>query len=150
MNSDEKKEISVILEFISSNKIAAICCTDNKGNPYCFHCFYVFEEKHQLLFFKSSAQTTHSQMIAENPLVAGSILPQKIELMALRGIQFTGTVLYHDIPGQIIPEIFYYKRLPLGLTKPGLVYCIQLDTIKMTDNSGIMGKKLHWNRPEFA
>ena len=150
MSRDEDRDIKDIISFISANKIAAVCCTDGKSNPYCFHCFYVFEEKNQLLFYKSSAQTTHSQMIAENPFVAGSILPQKIELMALRGIQFTGTVLYDDIPDQINPETFYYKRLPLGLTKPGRVFCIQLDTIKMTDNSGIMGKKLLWNRLELV
>lgn len=148
MNSDESEDIKDIIKFIAANKIATVCCTDGDGSPYCFNCFYVFEERHQLLFFKSSVQTGHAKMIAENPLVAGTILPHKIQIMALKGIQFTGTVLYDNFPGKISPEIAYYKQLPLGLTKPGKVFCIQLDSIKMTDNS--MGRKLLWNRYELV
>lgn len=135
---------TIITNFISANKIAAVCCTD--GNiPYCFHCFYVFDPDNFLLFFKSSDETWHSKLLAENAAVAGSILPQKLELLALKGIQFTGTVLYNGIPDQIKPETFYHKRLPLGLAKPGHVFCIQLESIKMTDNSLVFGKKLLWN-----
>jgi uncharacterized protein YhbP (UPF0306 family) len=148
--SHEILDKNPITSFITENKIAAICCTDLDGKPYCFHCFYVFDEKNQLIFFKSSALSVHSQMIVKNPVIAGSILPQRIDLMALKGIQFTGSVLEEDIPGEINPESFYYKRLPLGLTKPGKVYCIQLDTIKMTDNSSIIGKKRNWNRFDYA
>ena len=147
MNHDQTRNIKGIINFISANKIAAICCTDNSGNPYCFHCFYVFDDKHQLLFFKSSVQSTHSKIIADNPLVAGSILPQKIELMALKGIQFTGTILNKEFPDHINPETYYHKKLPLGITKPGKVYCIRLETIKMTDISNL-GKKELWSRLE--
>lgn len=143
------KDSTSIRNFISVNKIAAICCTD--GNiPYCFHCFYVFDPDNYLLFFKSSAETWHSKLLSENAAVAGSILPQKIEFLALKGIQFTGTVLYSGIPDQIKPEVFYHKRLPLGLTKPGHVFCIQLESIKMTDNSLVFGKKFLWNKPELV
>ena len=137
-----------ISKFINENKIAAICCTDSNHKPYCFHCFYVFDAKNHLLFFKSSAQTHHAKLTNENPAVAGSILPQKLEFLALKGIQFTGTVLYTDFPDQINPELYYHERLPLGLAKPGNVYCIQLETIKMTDNSIVFGKKLLWNKLE--
>ena len=132
--------------FITENKIASISCIDNSNKPWCFHCFYVFDINNQLLFFKSSKQTRHATLLSKNFAVAGSILPQKLEFLALKGIQFTGTVLYSAIPDQIDAESYYHRRLPLGLTKPGDVYCIQLETIKMTDNSRIFGKKLEWNR----
>jgi len=135
-----------ICSFITGNKIAALCCADSDNRPYCFHCFYVFDVKNQLLFFKSSAQTRHAAILSENPAIAGSILPQKLEFLALKGIQFTGNVLYTAIPDHIDPESFYHKRLPLALTKPGKVYCIQLETIKMTDNTRLFGKKSEWRR----
>lgn len=141
---------SGISKFINENKIAAICCTDGNNQPYCFHCFYVLDATHNLLFFKSSENTLHGRLLSENPDVAGSILPQKMEMLALKGIQFTGTVLYSDFPDQINPDIYYHKKLPLGLTKRGHVYCIQLQSIKMTDNSVLFGKKLIWNRLELA
>ena len=139
---------SGISKFINENKIAAICCTDGSNRPYCFHCFYVFDETNSLLFFKSSEKTFHAGLLSENPAVAGSILPQKMEMLALKGIQFTGTVLYSDFPDQLKPEYYYHQKLPLGLAKPGHVYCIQLQTIKMTDNSIVFGKKLLWNKLE--
>lgn len=148
--SQNKNDITSIDKFISENKIAAICCTDKQSNPYCFHCFYVFDSKNHLLFFKSSSETFHARLLLDNPGVAGSILPEKIEFLALKGIQFTGKVLYDEIPDKISPEAFYYKRLPLGLTKPGKIYCIQLESIKLTDNSVIFGKKFEWTKEEVA
>lgn len=145
-----KSDTTRITNFISESKIATICCTDLEGVPYCFNCFYVFDEKNQLLFFKSSVETFHSKLLFQNAVVAGTILPQKLEFLALKGIQFTGIVLYNDIPDQIRPEVYYHKRLPLGLTKPGHVFCIQLEMIKMTDNTNIFGKKLVWNKKELV
>lgn len=135
-----------ITDFIRENKIAAICCTDDDNIPYCFHCFYAFDEKNCLLFFKSSSQTFHSKLLSKNPQIAGSILPEKIEMIALKGVQLLGTVLYKGIPDQINPGAFYHKRFPLALVKPGDVWCIQLEMIKMTDNSLLFGKKLLWNK----
>jgi uncharacterized protein YhbP (UPF0306 family) len=141
---------SGISKFINENKIAAICCTDGNNQPYCFHCFYVFDATNNLLFFKSSEKTFHASLLAKNPAIAGSILPQKMEMLALKGIQFTGTVLYSDFPNQINPDIYYHKKLPLGLAKPGHVYCIQLQTIKMTDNTILFGTQLLWNKSELV
>jgi uncharacterized protein len=143
-NTEKLNECSS--SFIADNKIASICCAGSRNKPWCFHCYYVFDEKNQLLFFKSSARTRHAALLSENHAIAGGILSQKSEFLALKGIQFTGTVLYTAIPGQIDAGLFYHKRLPLGLTKPGAVYCIQLESIKMTDNSRMFGKKLEWNR----
>ena len=138
-----KNEIS---RFIKDSKIASICCIENCNAAYCFHCFYVFDEENKLLFFKSSAHTHHSQLLSKNENVAGSILPAKTDFLALKGVQFTGRVLSGDFPGNINPAKFYHSKLPLALTKPGEVWCIQLETVKMTDNSNVFGKKLHWER----
>lgn len=139
-----------IIDFIKENKVAVVCCTGAINMPYCFHCFYAFDEENYLLFFKSSAQTFHSKLLLENPCIAGSILPGKIELLALKGIQLTGTVLYDEIPDHINPAAYYHKRFPLALAKPGDVWCIRLELVKMTDNTNIFGRKLTWNRDTEA
>jgi len=99
-----------IVDFIPGNKIVTICCTDGNNRPYCFHCFYAFDEKNCLLFFKSSSQTFHAKLLSKNANIAGSILTEKMELLALKGIQLTGTVLYNEIPGYINPQVIITKN----------------------------------------
>lgn len=138
-----RKEIT---QFIKEHKIATICCTDSDNDPYCFHCFYAFDEKNYLLFFKSSLQTHHSKLLLKNPQIAGSILPEKIELMALKGIQLCGKVLYDGFPAHIVPDVYYHKKFPFALVKPGHVWCVELERIKMTDNTHVFGGKLNWDK----
>jgi uncharacterized protein len=138
-----KKEIS---QFLKDNKIATIACVDNFSKPYCFNCFYVYDDKNHFLFFKSSLNTYHAKLLSRNPNISGSILPDKMDYLALKGIQFTGTLITSNLPNQINPEVYYHKKLPFALAKPGHVWFIQLETIKMTDNTNIFGKKLVWER----
>jgi uncharacterized protein YhbP (UPF0306 family) len=139
-----------IVDFIKENKILTICCTDQNNKPYCFHCFYAFDEENYLLFFKSSTDSFHTALLAQNPVIAGSILPEKIELMALKGIQLTGTVLYNDFPCHNSPENIYHKKFPFAVVKPGHVWCIQVEALKMTDNTNVFGKKLEWHKEELV
>ncbi|MEJ6980345.1 pyridoxamine 5'-phosphate oxidase family protein [Pedobacter sp. P351] len=141
-----KKEI---LNFIKENKIATIACSDENNKPYCFHCFYIFDEINNMLFFKSSLNTYHSKAIINNPGIAGSILPNKIDFIALKGIQFTGIILTKDFPDDVNPNHYYHKKLPLALAKPGNVFCIKLEMVKMSDNTNIFGEKLLWQRSEL-
>jgi uncharacterized protein len=146
-NVTDRMVIKKIADFIKSNKVATICCADEIAAPYCFNCFYVFQEETQLLFFKSSANSFHARLLAKNPKIAGTILPAKLDLLSLKGIQFSGEVLC-EATGEIQPWDIYHKSMPFAIAKPGHVWCIALKRIKMTDNTLIFGKKLEWNRSE--
>lgn len=135
-----------IADFIKKYRIATISCAGLDASPYVFHSFYAFDLKNQLLIFKSSQNSFHASLLAENPKVAGSILPDRINLLALKGIQFTGRILYQDLPQNINPESFYHKKFPFAIAKPGKVWCIQVDMIKMTNNTPAFGSKLKWER----
>lgn len=135
-----------IINFIKENKVATVCCTDGNNKPYCFQCFYAFDEENHLLFFKSSPATFHGKLLIENTEVAGTIQTEKVELLTLKGIQFTGTTLESDFPENISPSSFYHKKFPYALAKSGKVWCIKLEMVKMTDNTNIFGKKLRWER----
>lgn len=141
---------SEIIDFIKENKVAAFCCSDTHNKPYCFHSFYAFDEKKYRLLFKSSSQTFHSKILSQNPYIAGSILPGKIELLALKGIQLSGIILSSIESDGINPTSYYHKKFPFALAKPGDVWCIQLLEIKMTDNSHVFGKKYTWKRTTTA
>ena len=133
-----------ISDFIKINKVATICCLNEEGAPYCFNCFYTFQEKTHLLLFKSSANSYHSKLLSKNNQVAGTILPNKLELLSLKGIQFSGRILYDSFPEQILPTISYHIAYPAAIAKPGHVWCVALEIVKMTDNSQVFGKKIGW------
>ena len=135
-----------IFRFIEKQKCATVCCVDEQSNPYCFSCFYGFNSKEGLLYFKSSPTSRHSEIILKNPVVAGTIMPDRLNLLLVKGVQFEGIVLekYQFIAKQA--STFFHKQNPLAITIPGEIWTIQLTNIKMTDNSMGFGKKIYWRR----
>jgi uncharacterized protein YhbP (UPF0306 family) len=136
-----------ILQFINSQTCASVCCIGLQTNqPYCFSCFYAFSGKDGLLVFKSSATAHHSHLIQENSFVAGTILPDKLNSLVVKGIQFEGVVLAFDHPLAVNAFKNYHKKNPLALAIPGEMWTIQLNHIKMTDSAVGFGKKIVWDR----
>lgn len=142
-----KKEL---INFIIENRVATICCLDGSGKPYCFNCFYVFEPIEKLILFKSSEKTFHGQCLKMNAEISGTILPSKSNMLALKGLQFSGNMLYDDFPMETSPSKFYHQYNPLALAKEGAVWCIQLTKAKMTDSTRVFGEKLVWDRNSLA
>ncbi|WP_162945010.1 pyridoxamine 5'-phosphate oxidase family protein [Flavisolibacter nicotianae] len=133
-----------ITQFLQAQKVATVCCVDEENNPYCFNCFYAFDETRLLLYFKTSAATRHAHLLASNPTVAGTVQPDKLNTLAVRGIQFTGQVMDPDKPIAIDASASYHKRFPFAVAMNGDVLTIKLTAIKMTDNTLSFGKKLLW------
>lgn len=134
-----------IIDFIEKQKTATVCCLDDENNPYCFSVFYVFDKVERCLYFKSSASSNHANYLLKNKKVAGSILPDKLNMLVIRGIQFTGFVR-NERAIQHHATVEYYKKIPFALAMPGEVCALQLETIKMTDNTIGLGKKISWQR----
>src|SRR5690242_21901251 len=82
-----------IAQFIEKQKTSSLCCIDESGKPYCFSCFYVFNPQQGLLYFKSSSKSKHAGLLPVHPFIAGTILPDKLNILAIKGIQFEGTIL---------------------------------------------------------
>lgn len=138
-----------IIRFISSQTCASICCTDSEGNPYCFSCFYAFKREEGILCYKTSAASKHELLIAENPSVAGTILPDKLNKLQIKGIQFEGVVLPSGHTLADDASRFFHKQFPIALAMPGEIRVIRINHIKMTDNSLGFGKKITWSRDEI-
>lgn len=123
--------------------------TSYQDQPYCTPCFYAFDELDQLMIFKSNDETKHVQDFLKNPTVAGSILPKKLSIGQVKGLQFTGIVqrvrqgLCTD-PLKL--EQIYYGRFPIARTVDGELWFITLETAKLTDSKLGFGKKLNWSR----
>jgi uncharacterized protein YhbP (UPF0306 family) len=135
-----------IREFIDRQSCATICCVDSE--PYCFSCFYAIHPRQGLLYFKSSASSVHISMMKNNPVVAGTILPDKPSNLFIQGLQFKGIAAGPEDPLTKHASWYYYKKLPVALVMPGELWTIQLLEIKMTDSGKGIIRKYTWSRSE--
>lgn len=135
-----------IIQFLQQQTCASICTVDETGKPYCFSCFYAFNEPAGLIYFKSSANAQHAVLMKKNPFVAGTVLPDKLNKISTRGIQFEAVVL--DTQQTLVKQSFgiYIKKHPLALAMPGDIWVLQINHIKMTDSTLGFGKKIDWHR----
>lgn len=102
--------------------------------------------KKGLLYFKTSSSSYHSPLLAKKPEIAGSILPDKLNVLALKGVQFEGIVLPPDHFLMHNSSRYYYQKYPLALVMPGEVFAIELTGVKMTDGAKGFGKKIIWKK----
>ncbi len=137
-----------ISDYIKEQSCANVCCVDELAKPYCFNCFYAYNADEQLLYYKSSLDTKHSGIVTIHSAIAGTILPDKLNKLQVRGLQFEGEVLPFDHPLAKTASTFYHKKNPVALAMPGEVWTIQINKLKFTDTALGFGKKLNWTRDE--
>ena len=135
-----------IVRFIQKQTCATLCCVDEQGKPWCFSCYYAFNSMEGLLYFKSSPASHHSSIMKKNLLIAGTILPDKLNKLLVKGIQFEGTVLDAKDPSMNKASGFYHNKFLLAQAMPGEISVIRIDHIKMTDSTLGFGKKNSWSR----
>lgn len=133
-----------IATFLSAQTVASVCLLDDNNLPYCFSCFYAFDADEQLLYFKTNLNTMHGTIMQPGSRVAGTIQQDKLNRLAIQGIQFTGAVMPSEISSH------YYKRFPFAVAMPGSIWCIQLEWVKFTDNTLAFGKKMIWQKEAEA
>ena len=132
-----------IKAFLNANRIATICITDEKNNPYCFTCFFVFIEETATLVFKSSFGTSHEDYTRMASTVSGTVLPEKLNFVKIKGVQYSGKTLNEN---EISPDLVaaYYTKYPFGRVMGGYIWAIKLSFIKFTDNTLAFGNKTIW------
>lgn len=139
-----------IVDFISQQRVATVCCVDEENKPYCFSCFYAFDKERHLFYFKSGSNAHHSQLLLQNAVVAGTVQQDKLNPLAIKGIQFTGKIIDPNNELCSEAESVYHKRYPFAIAMPGEIWVLQPEVIKMTDNTLSFGKKLHWHLHEVV
>ncbi len=135
-----------IIQFLKEQTCSTICCIDEQQQPWCFSCFYAFNEDEGLLYYKSAADSQHSLLLKKNPIIAGTVLPDKLNKLVVKGIQFQGVLLDVLHPKAARASFFYHKKHPMALAIPGDMWTVKIEYIKMTDSTMGFGKKIIWNR----
>jgi len=137
-----------IVRFLQKQTCATICLVDDQGNPYCFNCFYAFNSEDGLLYFKSSDTSYHVSLLKANPKTSGTILPDKLNVLMVKGAQFEGLVLNEQDPLTEKASQIYHKKHPLALAIKGETWTIRINRIKLTEGTKGFGKKITWCRED--
>jgi hypothetical protein len=133
-----------IVDFLQENKISTVCFIDQQNNPYCINCFYSFDKEHLILIFKSSIGTTHQKLTKPTACISGTILPNVIDILKLKGMQFTGNVIEDEEIDKLKLNSKYLKKYPMSVAVMGYVWAVRLDFLKFTDNTLGFGNKTIW------
>lgn len=82
----------------------------------------------------------------QQPQIAGTILPDKLNKLQVKGIQLNGTLLPVGDVATKDASKRYHLKYPFALAMPGTVQTIRIHQLKMTDSSLGFGTKLIWER----
>lgn len=140
-----KENLKRIWSFLSNQTVLNIATSINDV-PYCASCFYVFDEKNKLLAFKSKKDSRHIKEVLQQKNVAGTVLPDKLKLGTVKGIQFQGKLIFPNEKTSSAIKGIYYSKFPYAMAVPGDIWIIELSFIKLTDNQLGFGKKLVWSK----
>ena len=133
-----------ITHFLESFKICTICFVDEDNKPHCINCFYYFDAENQLLVFKSSTGTNHTSLTKDGVPVSGTVLPEHIDLLKIKGLQFSGSIISNKEASNYNISFNYHKKYPVAIAMPGYIWAVKLNNLKYTDNSLVFGKKIIW------
>jgi uncharacterized protein len=134
----------MISDFIATQTVASVCCLDEDNHPYCFSCFYAYDREEHMLYFKTSPASHHVKLLLKHPLVAGTIQPDRLNTIAVKGLQFEGVAYWETGKLPDHASLFYHLKHPMAIAMDGDIWRIQLYKVKMTDNTLGHRKKLSW------
>ncbi|MCL4432313.1 MAG: pyridoxamine 5'-phosphate oxidase family protein [Epsilonproteobacteria bacterium] len=136
MAMDEKIE-----KFISKHHLLSLATFGE--SLWCCSAFYAFDADAVVFIIASDEQTVHIQNSKLNIRVAGTIAHETKVVGKIQGIQFVGEI--HAVEDERQKNL-YLKRFPYARAMNPTLWKLELDIIKMTDNTLGFGKKLIWKR----
>lgn len=133
-----------IVKFIQKHHVMTLAVTDD-GRPYCASCFFIFYHAGPELVFLSDKGTWHGQKLLQNCHAAANIHLETREINRIQGVQITGKVFELSNEDQI-QRTLYHKSFPEARNVNSTLWKMQIDFIKMSDNTVSFGFKRIWNR----
>ncbi|WP_417068763.1 pyridoxamine 5'-phosphate oxidase family protein [Niveibacterium terrae] len=134
-----------IASFLREHHVVGLA-TVVDGQPWAASCFYAFEEEAPALIVMSSLKTRHAVGMLGEPQIAGTIAAQPVNVLTIRGLQFTATAELLAGEARSAARSFYCLRHPVARLMPGDVWRLRFETIKYTDNARGLANKLYWTR----
>ncbi len=134
-----------IIGFIKKHHVLTLA-TAFENKPYCCSCFYFYNETTNELIIASDKDTRHISEVVNQPYVSGAIALETTMIGKIQGIQFTGVMTELNRDDVTKMKTAYIKRFPVAAFSELLLWCINIDFIKFTDNRLGFGKKMIWQQ----
>lgn len=132
-----------IVKFIERHHVMTLATEGSDGAPYCCNAFYSFDKGRGVLVFASGEETLHAQQMLSCPMVAASIVLESRVVGKLQGVQITGRVSRSE---EAEDRAVYLKSFPYAAVMPLVLWRLEVEFIKLTDNRLGFGKKIIWRR----
>ncbi len=132
---------SKIYKFIERHFVMTLA-TQSQNGVYCSNAFYAFDREGVTLVFSSDKSTRHGGEMVNNNQVAASIVLETKVVGKLQGVQITGRTYEASAEDRKL----YISKFPYAALADLSLWRVEIDYIKLTDNTLGFGKKLIWNR----
>ncbi|MDX7998593.1 hypothetical protein FE394_05160 [Xenorhabdus sp. Reich] len=142
---DLNKKNLTIKQYLTKQHVLTLC-TSSTQDLWCASCFYVFDSDSMAFWFMTEVNTRHGQMMQKNPIVAGTVAGQIHNVTEIKGIQFRGEVILLTGEAETVARERYCHHFPIALTAKSPIWQLNLNKIKMVDNTLGFGTKLLWQR----
>lgn len=114
---------------------------------WCCSMFYAYDPEGNAFIVASDEATEHMGNAVQNPQVAGTVALETNIVGKIQGIQFTGVM---NLVENTRSKELYLERFPYARVMNPTLWTIQLDEVKMTDNTLGFGKKISWKRESLG
>jgi len=137
--------LTAITAYLKKQHVLSLCAGDAQS-LWSANCFYAFNELDMSFYMLTDHATRHGQLLALNPLVAGTISDQTITVSLIKGAQYRGEMSV--LSGEEAQEARrrYTGRFPLTKLATTPIWRLRLDEVKLTNNTLGFGTKLSWQR----
>lgn len=143
--TEEQQHIS---RFLSEQHVLTLCAGDGI-DLWCASCFYLFDAERMALWLMTEPHTRHGALMQQNSRVVGTIAPQPESVALIKGVQYGGEIMQLAGDAAELALARYCQRFPVAKAMKAPIWQIDLQEVKMTDNTLGFGKKLYWQRPVF-
>jgi uncharacterized protein YhbP (UPF0306 family) len=134
-----------IITFIKKHHVLTLA-TAIENKPYCCSCFYFYNEDNNEFIITSDLNTRHISEAMKQPNISGAIALETSMVGKIQGIQFTGIMTKIKGDDFIKMKTAYVKHFPVAAFSELLLWRINIDFIKFTDNRFGFGKKMIWQQ----
>ncbi|MFI3282225.1 MAG: pyridoxamine 5'-phosphate oxidase family protein [Rikenellaceae bacterium] len=132
---------SKIEKFIDKHHVMTLATQSDEG-VYCANAFYAFDKESSALIFSSDVATRHGVEMVVNCRVAASIVLETKVVGRIQGVQIVGRVVQSSEDDRKL----YLTRFPYAAVVELNMWRLEIDHLKLTDNTLGFGRKLIWNR----
>jgi len=136
---------SKIEKLIESQHVMSIA-VNHDGELWSASCFYAFDRENNKLIFVSDPSTLHARGIIQNSKISGTIANNEKRIRKIKGIQFTGKA--YQVKEEYLKKAYklFREKFAFAFLKKTTFWVIDIEYVKMTDNTYYFSSKTHWKR----